>query len=108
MASTDDDVPSIVKVEEEAITEVTLTRRDHDTITLVRGEDDRWAFGGDTSAAADVLREAGHAVHLNGHGLCVAVPRDRKAEPVAALARRQIEVRDIEVLQDVQIPEASR
>ncbi len=63
---------------------------------------------GSESAAADVLREAGHAVHLNGHGLCVAVPRDRKAEPVAALARRQIEVRDIEILQDVQIPEASR
>lgn len=58
--------------------------------------------------AADALREAGHAVHLNGHGLCVAVPRDRKAEPIAALARRQIEVRDIEVLDDVQIPEASR
>lgn len=58
--------------------------------------------------AADVLREEGHAVHLNGHGLCVAVPRDRKAEPIAALARRQIEVRDIEVLDDVQIPEATR
>jgi ABC-type multidrug transport system ATPase subunit len=58
--------------------------------------------------AADVLRQAGHAVHLNGHGLCVAVARDRKAEPIAALARRQIEVRDIEVLDDVQIPEAAR
>lgn len=58
--------------------------------------------------AADVLREAGHAVHLNGHGLCVAVPRDRKAEPIAALARRQIDVRDIEFLDDVQIPEATR
>jgi ABC-type multidrug transport system ATPase subunit len=54
--------------------------------------------------AADALREAGHAVHLNGNGLCVAVPRDRKAEPIAALARCQIEVRDIEVLDDVQIP----
>jgi ABC-type multidrug transport system ATPase subunit len=59
------------------------------------------------SEAADALRAAGHAVHLNGHGLCVAVPRDRKAEPIAALARRHIEVRDIEVLDDVQIPEAS-
>lgn len=58
--------------------------------------------------AADVLREAGHAVHINGRGLCVAVPRDRKAEPIAALARRQIEVRDIEVLEDVQIPEANQ
>ncbi|MCB9848502.1 MAG: ABC transporter ATP-binding protein [Phycisphaeraceae bacterium] len=58
--------------------------------------------------AADVLREAGHAVHLNGRGLCVAVPRDRKAEPIAALARKQIEVRDIEVLDDVQIQESSQ
>lgn len=56
--------------------------------------------------AADVLREAGHAVHLNGLGLCVAVPRDRKAEPIGALARRQIEVRDIEVLEDITLPEA--
>lgn len=57
--------------------------------------------------AADALREAGHAVHLNGHGLCVAVPRDRKAEPIAALARRKIEVRDIEILDEVPIPERS-
>jgi ABC-type multidrug transport system ATPase subunit len=57
--------------------------------------------------AADALRAAGHAVHLNGHGLCVAVPRDRKAEPIGALARHNIEVRDIEVLDDVQIPEAT-
>ena len=62
----------------------------------------------DESDAAEALREAGHAVHLNGHGLCVAVPRDRKAEPIATLARRQIEVRDIEVLHDVQIPEAGQ
>ncbi len=58
--------------------------------------------------AADALREAGHAVHLNGDGLCVAVPRDRKAEPITALARRQIEVRDVEVLEDVQIPEVKQ
>jgi hypothetical protein len=58
--------------------------------------------------AADVLREAGHAVHRNGHGLCVAVPRDRKAEPISTLARRQIDVRDIEVLDDVHIPENAR
>lgn len=56
--------------------------------------------------AANVLREAGHAVHLNGQGLCVAVPRDRKAEPIGALARRRIEVRDMEMLDDVSIPEA--
>jgi ABC-type multidrug transport system ATPase subunit len=55
--------------------------------------------------AARTLREAGHAVHLNGQGLCVAVPRDRKADPIHTLARHQIEVRDIEVLDDVQIPE---
>lgn len=57
------------------------------------------------SDAARVLRDAGHAVRLNGHGLCVAVARDRKAEPVATLVRRSIEVRDIEVLDDVRIPE---
>ncbi len=57
------------------------------------------------SDAADMLRAAGHAVHLNGHGLCVAVPRDRKAAPVTVLARGRIEVRDIEVLDDVNLPE---
>lgn len=56
--------------------------------------------------AADALREAGHAVHLNGRGLCVAVPRDRKAEPISVLARRRIEVRDIEILDDISISEA--
>ncbi len=55
--------------------------------------------------AARVLREAGHAVHVNGHGLCVAVPRDRKADPICTLARCQIEVRDIEVLDNVHMPE---
>ncbi|MDQ7013494.1 MAG: ABC transporter ATP-binding protein [Planctomycetota bacterium] len=57
--------------------------------------------------AARVLRDAGHAVHLNGQGLCVAVPRDRKAEPVHTLALHQIEVRDLEVLDDVRIPEGT-
>jgi ABC-2 type transport system ATP-binding protein/nitrous oxidase accessory protein len=52
-------------------------------------------------AAARVLREAGHAVHLNGRGLCVAVPRDRKAGPIHTLARCEIEVRDIEILDDI-------
>lgn len=60
------------------------------------------------SDAADVLRLQGHAVHLNGHGLCVAVPRDRKAVPVSVLARSMIEVRDIEILDDVTIPESQR
>lgn len=58
--------------------------------------------------AAEVLREAGHAVHLNGHGLCVAVPRDRKADPIVVLARSQIDVRDIEVLRDVSAEEVAR
>lgn len=57
--------------------------------------------------AAEALRRAGHAVHLNGDGLCVAVARDRKAEPISALARHRIEVRDIEVLDDVHFPEVT-
>lgn len=60
---------------------------------------------GSEAEAAEALRAGGHAVHLNGHGLCVAVPRDRKAEPITTLARSQIDVRDIELLDDVQIPE---
>ena len=64
------------------------------------------ASGGGEQRAATVLREAGHAVHLNGHGLCVAVPRDHKAGPIHTLASRQIEVRDLEFLDDVTIPEA--
>jgi len=58
--------------------------------------------------AAAVLRDAGHAVHLNGRGLCVAVARDRKAAPIHTLARASIEVRDIEIVEDVVIPEARR
>ena len=58
--------------------------------------------------AADALRGAGHAVHLNGNGLCVAVPRDRKAEPISVLARQQIEVRDIEILNDIETFEADK
>ncbi len=54
--------------------------------------------------AAEVLRKAGHAVHLNGSGLCVAVPRDRKAEPINTLWRHSIEVLNIEVLEDAPIP----
>lgn len=55
--------------------------------------------------AAQILRDAGHVVHLNGHGLCVAVPRDRKAGPIHTLAQQAIEVRDLEVLDNVQWPE---
>jgi ABC-type multidrug transport system ATPase subunit len=56
---------------------------------------------GTAEAAATVLRDAGHAVNLNGHGLCVSVPRNRKAEPVSALAKADIEVRDFEILEEV-------
>lgn len=58
--------------------------------------------------AAHVLRDAGHAVHLNGRGLCVAVPRDRKAEPIHTLARHNIQVRDLEVLDDVRDQESAQ
>ncbi len=42
---TDDDAPTIVKVEEDSIEEVTVTRAGHDTVTVVRGDDDAWDFG---------------------------------------------------------------
>ncbi|MCW5777378.1 MAG: ABC transporter ATP-binding protein [Phycisphaeraceae bacterium] len=57
--------------------------------------------------AAEALRQAGHAVHLNGEGLCVAVARDRKAEPISTHARHHNEVRDNEMLDDVQVPEVT-
>ncbi|MBN4082615.1 ABC transporter ATP-binding protein [Phycisphaeraceae bacterium AH-315-B13] len=56
-------------------------------------------------AAASVLRKAGHAVNLNGHGLCVAVSRDQKAAPIHTLAQHDIEVRDLEFLDDAQYRE---
>lgn len=56
---------------------------------------------GSDETAATVLREAGHAVNLNGQGLCVSVPRNRKAEPVSTLARASIEVRDFEILDQI-------
>ncbi|MCL4222112.1 MAG: ABC transporter ATP-binding protein [Phycisphaerales bacterium] len=59
------------------------------------------------SDAAGVLRGAGHLVNLNGHGLCVAVPGDRKAEPIEVLHRSDIRVRDFQVLADYQ-PDWSR
>jgi hypothetical protein len=36
------------------------------------------------------------------------VARDRKAAPIHTLARASIEVRDIEIVEDVVIPEARR
>jgi ABC-type multidrug transport system ATPase subunit len=58
---------------------------------------------GSDELAASVLREAGHAVHLNGHGLCVSVPRDRKGEPMSTLANASIQVRDFEILDDIPV-----
>lgn len=57
--------------------------------------------GGLEEAAARVLREAGHPVNLNGHGLCVSTPRHRKGEPIGALERAAIPVRDFELLDDL-------
>jgi len=56
--------------------------------------------------AARLLREAGHAVHLNGRGLCVAVERDKKAGPIRTLTNASVEVRDFEILDDLVIEEA--
>lgn len=56
--------------------------------------------------AATILRDAGHVVNLNGHGLCVAVPRDRKSIPINLLLRADIEVRDFEILDDLQLAES--
>ncbi len=58
-------------------------------------------------AAAQLLRDGGHAVNHNGHGLCVSVPRDQKAAPIRLLARADIHVRDFEFLEDVE-PEGDR
>ncbi len=57
------------------------------------------ADGAENGAAA-ILRDAGHVVNLNGNGLCVAVPRDRKAGPIRILACANVDVRDFEVLDD--------
>ncbi len=57
------------------------------------------------AAAAQILRDAGHAVNLNGRGLCVNVAQDQKASPFRDLARAQIVVRDFELLEDYPQPE---
>lgn len=57
--------------------------------------------GGNDDQAAGVLRDAGHAVNLNGHGLCVSVPHNRKGEPMTLLAQASIGVRDFEILNDL-------
>ncbi len=52
--------------------------------------------------AARLLRQGGHAVNHNGHGLCVSVARDQKAAPFRLLANADIHVRDFEFLEDVE------
>ncbi len=49
----DDAAPKIVDVEEEDIREVTLRQKGEDPITVVRGEDDEWQFGGGLEVAGD-------------------------------------------------------
>jgi ABC-type multidrug transport system ATPase subunit len=59
----------------------------------------------DEPAALDLLRESGHTVELNGHGLCVEVSQGEKGSPIAALQRGRIEVRDFEMLENFRIRE---
>jgi len=58
--------------------------------------------------AAHVLRNAGHTVNLNGHGLCVAVMHGQKAKPIHVLAEARIKVSDFEFLDSVGDRETSR
>ncbi len=57
------------------------------------------AEGQETSALA-VLDRGGHVAELNGNGLCVTTPRNRKGDPITLLVRSEIDVRDFEVLAD--------
>lgn len=54
-------------------------------------------------AAADLLRKAGHTVHLGRGGLLVSVERHRKAQPISVLGAASIPVRDFEVLDDLPV-----
>ena len=58
---------------------------------------------GNDDHAATVLRNAGLSVNLNGHGLCVSVPYNRKAEPLSVLAKASIVVRDFDVLDGLKL-----
>ncbi len=49
----EDETPSIVKLEEETIQEVTVTRAGHDAITVIRREDGEWGFGAGIDIPAD-------------------------------------------------------
>lgn len=53
--------------------------------------------------AADLLRKAGHTVHLGRGGLLVSVERHRKAQPISVLGAASIPVRDFEVLDDLPV-----
>lgn len=48
-----DAAASIVELDEEALQEVAVTRAGRDTLTVVRGEDDAWGFGGGIDVPAD-------------------------------------------------------
>ena len=49
----EDAAPKIVDLEEGEIRQVTLRQQGEDPITVVRGEDDEWQFGGGLEVAAD-------------------------------------------------------
>ncbi len=49
----EDATPAIVKLEEETIQEVTVTRTGHDTLAVVREEDGEWGFGAGIDVPAD-------------------------------------------------------
>lgn len=49
----EDAAPKVVDVEEEDIRKLTLQQAGEDPITVVRGEDDEWRFGGGLEIAAD-------------------------------------------------------
>ena len=49
----EDEAPKVLDLDEDAIREVTLKTRGDEPITVVRGADDEWAFGGGLAIAAD-------------------------------------------------------
>ena len=49
----ENETPSLVKLEEETVRKVTVTRADHDPLTVVRGENDEWEFGEGIDVPAD-------------------------------------------------------
>ncbi len=59
-------------------------------------------------SAATLLRDAGHIVHLNGRGLCVLAPHDKKALPIRLLAQAGVDIHDFEILEDFNNEEGAR